>query len=87
MRSSSRRAQVLALVASRWNNPIRPTGQAAGERPERLGGSDALNPAQASAYATLSHLYINVPGKTQVDVVYAANKALETDRVPQATRM
>ncbi len=38
-----------------------------------------FNPAQASAYASLSHLYNNAPGKTKVDVAYAANKALETD--------
>jgi serine/threonine-protein kinase len=38
-----------------------------------------LNPAQASAYASLSHLYNNAPGKTKVDVAYAANKALEMD--------
>jgi eukaryotic-like serine/threonine-protein kinase len=38
-----------------------------------------LNPAQASAYASLSHLYNNATGKTLVDVIYAANKALEMD--------
>ncbi|MDH4130768.1 MAG: protein kinase [Gemmatimonadota bacterium] len=38
-----------------------------------------LNPSLASAYATLSHLYANHPGKTLVDVVLAATKALEKD--------
>jgi eukaryotic-like serine/threonine-protein kinase len=38
-----------------------------------------LNPAQASAYASLAHLYNNAPGKTMVDVTYAARKALEMD--------
>ena len=38
-----------------------------------------LNPAQASAYAMLSHLYANAPDKTLVDVVLAASAALEKD--------
>ena len=38
-----------------------------------------LNPSLASAYAILSHLYANDPGKTMVDVVLAATKALEKD--------
>ena len=38
-----------------------------------------LNPSLASAYATLSHMYNNVAGKTLADVRMAATKALETD--------
>jgi serine/threonine-protein kinase len=38
-----------------------------------------LDPSNAGAYATLSHLYNNVPGKTGVDVVLAARTALEKD--------
>jgi len=38
-----------------------------------------LNPAQAGAYATLSHLYANLPDKTLVDVILAASQAMEKD--------
>ena len=38
-----------------------------------------LNPQAASAYATLSHLYANADDKEGVDVVNAAQKALELD--------
>jgi serine/threonine-protein kinase len=38
-----------------------------------------LNPSQAGAYATLSHLYANLPDKTMVDVILAASQALEKD--------
>jgi serine/threonine-protein kinase len=38
-----------------------------------------LNPSQAGAYATLSHLYANVPDKSMVDVILAASQALEKD--------
>jgi TolB-like protein len=38
-----------------------------------------LNPSQAGAYATLSHLYANRPDKSMVDVILAATQALEKD--------
>jgi len=38
-----------------------------------------LNPSQAGAYATLSHLYANLPDKSMVDVILAATQALEKD--------
>ncbi len=38
-----------------------------------------LDPAQAGAYATLSHLYANLPSKSMVDVILAASQALEKD--------
>lgn len=38
-----------------------------------------LNPALAATYASLSHLYNNVPGKTNDDVRVAATMAMETD--------
>ncbi len=38
-----------------------------------------LNPQAASAYAILSHLYANYEGKSMVDVLGAANKALDLD--------
>jgi len=41
--------------------------------------SKDLNPAQAGAYATLSHLYANRPDKSMVDVILAATLALEKD--------
>jgi hypothetical protein len=37
------------------------------------------NPRQAGAYATLSHLYNNLPGSTNTDVYIAAEHALEAD--------
>ncbi|HSA56965.1 MAG TPA: protein kinase, partial [Gemmatimonadaceae bacterium] len=39
----------------------------------------ARNPAQAGAWATLSHLYNNVADATSADIEYAARKALEAD--------
>lgn len=41
--------------------------------------SKDLNPGQAGAYATLSHLYANRPDKSMVDVILAATQALEKD--------
>ncbi|HKV76037.1 MAG TPA: serine/threonine-protein kinase [Gemmatimonadales bacterium] len=38
-----------------------------------------LNPSQAGAFATLSHLYNNLPEKSSVDVSLAARQALEAD--------
>jgi TolB-like protein len=38
-----------------------------------------LNPSQAGAYASLSHLYANLPEKSMVDVILAARQALEKD--------
>ena len=38
-----------------------------------------LDPSQAGAYATLSHLYANLPSKSMVDVILAASQALEKD--------
>jgi eukaryotic-like serine/threonine-protein kinase len=38
-----------------------------------------INPRQAGAFATLSHLYNQLPEKTGVDVNLAASKALEAD--------
>ena len=37
------------------------------------------NPAQAGAWATLSHLYYQTPDKTPVDVILAARQALQAD--------
>jgi serine/threonine-protein kinase len=80
-------ADVLELRGSlsywRWLYPLEPDS---GKRQKLITDAQAdleratqLNPAQASAYATLSHLYSNLPDKTQVDVVLAATKALEKD--------
>jgi len=44
-----------------------------------LEASIKVRPTQASAYATLSHMYANLPDKSLVDVILAATKALETD--------
>jgi len=41
--------------------------------------STDINPRQAGAFATLSHLYNQIPEKTGVDVNLAASKALEAD--------
>ncbi|HTS88025.1 MAG TPA: serine/threonine-protein kinase [Gemmatimonadales bacterium] len=67
----------------RWLYPLEPDSA---KRQKLLLGAQAdleratqLNPSQASAYATLSHLYSNLPGKSQVDVILAASKALEKD--------
>ena len=38
-----------------------------------------LNPSEASAHATLAHLYSQLQGKTNVDVVYEARTALDKD--------
>jgi serine/threonine-protein kinase len=46
---------------------------------EDLEASTRANPGQAGAWATLSHLYNNVPGKGGHDIVFAARKALEED--------
>ena len=44
-----------------------------------LEGATQLNPAAASAYAMLSHLYANHPDKGMADVLFAAKKALDMD--------
>ncbi len=44
-----------------------------------LEAATRANPGQAGAWATLSHLYNNVPGKGGHDIVFAARKALEED--------
>jgi len=44
-----------------------------------LEAAKAINPAQAGAWASLSHLYTNDPTKTGTDIRYAAERALEAD--------
>jgi serine/threonine-protein kinase len=39
----------------------------------------SLSPARAGAWASLSHLYYQLPEKTSVDILFAASKALELD--------
>lgn len=67
----------------KWLYPLEPDSV---KRQQLLLGAEAdleratqLDPSNAGAYATLSHLYNNVPGKTGVDVVLAARTALEKD--------
>jgi len=67
----------------KWLYPLEPDSV---KRRQLLMGAEAdleratqLDPANAGAYATLSHLYNNVPGKSGVDVVLAARTALEND--------
>jgi serine/threonine-protein kinase len=38
-----------------------------------------LNSRQAGAWASLSHMYYQIPGKTSADVLFAARNALESD--------
>jgi len=44
-----------------------------------LEAATRLNPAAASAYAMLSHLYARHPDKSTTDVIFAATKALDMD--------
>ena len=72
-----------ALAYWRWLYPLEADSL---ERAALLAGARAdleratqLQPAQAGAYAMLSHLYANAPDKSLVDVVLAATKAMEAD--------
>ncbi len=80
-------ADALALRGNlnywRWLYPLEPDSV---KRKKLLAGAQVdlekatqLDPSNAGAYATLSHLYNNVPDKTLVDVVLAARTALEKD--------
>jgi serine/threonine-protein kinase len=80
-------ADALALRGNlnywKWLYPLEPDSV---KRQQLLTGAEAdleratqLDPNNAGAYATLSHLYNNVPGKSGVDVVLAARTALEKD--------
>ena len=67
----------------KWLYPLEPDSL---KREQLLMGAEAdleratqLDPNNAGAYATLSHLYNNVLSKTGVDVVLAARTALEKD--------
>jgi serine/threonine-protein kinase len=67
----------------KWLYPLEPDSL---KRDRLLMGAEAdleratqLDPGNAGAYATLSHMYNNVPSKSGVDVVLAARTALEKD--------
>jgi eukaryotic-like serine/threonine-protein kinase len=72
-----------SLAYWRWLYPLEPDSARrvallASARAD-LERATRLNPAQASAYAVLSHLYANAQDKTLVDVILAATRAIDQD--------
>ncbi|HTO74190.1 MAG TPA: serine/threonine-protein kinase [Gemmatimonadales bacterium] len=67
----------------RWLFPLEPDSNKAKlllkSAQQDLEHATQLNPSQAGAFATLSHLYNQLPDKTSVDVSLAARQALEAD--------
>jgi len=63
----------------RWLIGANPDSSAVSIARADLEQATRLNPTQAGAWATLSHLYNNVASATSTDVEYAARKALESD--------